>query len=175
MAGPNQLHVLREDVVVTEAQLLAVPEGPRTLAALRTNVNVSIGYLAAWLGGLGCVPLHNLMEDAATAEISRTQVWQWVRHGAVLDDGQRLTLDRVALVVLEELDAARRAVGSAAFAAGRWLEAGALFKRLVAARELPDFLTLEAYEQVLEAEFAPGGAGYRGGGGGGSGGARAKM
>ena len=156
MKTPNQItSKLREDVVVTAAELLAVPDGPRTVNALRNNVSVSVQYLEAWLGGNGCVPLHNLMEDAATAEISRTQAWQWVRHGAVLDDGQRLTMDRAAQIILEELDQIRREVGNAKFATGHFLEAAALFKEMVAARILPDFLTLPAYEIVLAEEFVP--------------------
>jgi len=158
MKTSNQLHRLREDVNVSEGDILGVPPGPRTVATLRNNINVSIQYLEAWLGGNGCVPVHNLMEDAATAEISRTQVWQWVRHGAVLDDGARLTRDRAAVVVLEELDSLRREVGNAKFAVGHYVEAAALFKQMVNARELPDFLTLPAYEQVLAEEFGETGA-----------------
>lgn len=156
MKTANQIHRLREDVRVTEEELLRVPQGPRTVAALRNNINVGIQYLEAWLGGNGCVPLHNLMEDAATAEISRTQVWQWVRYGAVLDDGQRLTADRACLVVQEELDGLRQQVGSARFATGHYLEAGAMFKQMIRSRELPDFLTLPAYDALVQEEFAYG-------------------
>src|SRR5258706_15323744 len=85
--GPNQLHVTRDDVLVTAADLLAVPEGEITAAGLRTNVDVGIQYLESWLRGAGCVPIYNLMEDAATAEISRAQGWQWGRHGGRLWDG----------------------------------------------------------------------------------------
>lgn len=154
MKTPNQITSKpRTDVNVAANELLAVPDGPRTVGALRMNINVSVQYLEAWLGGNGCVPLHNLMEDAATAEISRTQAWQWVKHGAVLDDGQALTLDRAAIFILEELDEVRRQVGNARFATGHYLEAAALFKQMVAARDLPDFLTLPAYDIILAEEF----------------------
>src|SRR5213596_1161648 len=91
MPGPHQLQVKREDVRVAARDLLLVPEGEITAAGLRTNIDVGVRYLAAWLGGSGCVPIYNLMEDAATAEISRSQVWQWLRHGAHLSNGQRIT------------------------------------------------------------------------------------
>jgi malate synthase len=153
MKTPNQIDRLREDVSVTAADLLAVPDGPRTKAALRNNINVAIQYLEAWLGGNGCVPLHNLMEDAATAEISRTQVWQWVRYGATLDDGQPLTRDAVAIAIQDELDEIRRSVGSAKFSTAHYLEAAALFKQMISSRDLPDFLTLPAYEALIAEEF----------------------
>ena len=155
MRTPNQIvSKPRNDVTASESTLLAVPDGPRTLGALRMNINVSVQYLEAWMGGNGCVPLHNLMEDAATAEISRTQVWQWVKYGAMMDDGQRLTRDRVAKIILDEVDTIRGQVGNARFATGHFMEAAAMFKQMVAARELPDFLTLPAYEVLLAEEFA---------------------
>src|SRR6185503_6363503 len=91
MKGPNQLARLREDVNVTADDLLRVPTGTRTEEALRHNVRVGVQYIEAWLRGSGCVPLYHLMEDAATAEISRAQVWQWLRHQATLDDGTTVT------------------------------------------------------------------------------------
>ena len=94
MPGANQLDRLREDVHVTAADLLAVPDGPITEAGLRTNISVGVRYLESWLRGNGCVPIFNLMEDAATAEISRAQIWQWIRHPAgVLDDGRKITAE----------------------------------------------------------------------------------
>ena len=90
MKTPNQIHVKREDVKVTAADLLNVPEGQITDQGLRMNVDVGIQYLESWLRGNGCVPIYNLMEDAATAEISRTQVWQWMHHGAQLSNGQKI-------------------------------------------------------------------------------------
>ena len=107
MKGQNQLDSKREDVHVTAADLLAVPPGTRTEAGLRHNVRVGVQYLEAWLRGLGCVPLYNLMEDAATAEISRAQVWQWMHHGARLEDGESSTEARVRALIDEEIGARR--------------------------------------------------------------------
>jgi len=104
MPTPNQLHRKLDDVQVTGSDLLAVPEGQITEAGLRSNVDVSIQYMAAWLGGNGCVPIHNLMEDAATAEISRAQIWQWIHHPTgVLDDGRKVTIDLYRQITGEEL------------------------------------------------------------------------
>jgi malate synthase len=143
MPGPNQLHVAREDVNVTARDLLQAPAGPRTEAGLRHNVSVAVRYLDAWLGGLGCVPLDDLMEDAATAEISRVQVWQWIRHGAALEgpltQGRPLTPALARRVIAEE-------------AGGRYAEAAALFETLSTAEQCADFLTLPAYDRVLEKE-----------------------
>src|SRR5512145_3055752 len=109
MKGKNQLGRLREDNVAGAADLLRVPEGTRTEAGLRHDVRVGVQYLEAWLRGVGCVPIENLMEDAATAEISRTQVWQWIRHRAALDDGRKVTPAMLRAVMDEELAPLRRA------------------------------------------------------------------
>src|SRR5262245_39783402 len=109
MPGPNQLDKKREDVSVSPADLLRVPTGTRTEAGLRHTGGVGIAYLEAWLRGSGCVPLHHLMEDAATAEISRGQVWQWLRHGATLDGGPPLDRERFRAVVREETEKLSRA------------------------------------------------------------------
>ncbi|PWC43571.1 malate synthase A [Azospirillum sp. TSO22-1] len=149
MPGPNQIERKRADVAVTAADLLQVPEGPKTEKGLRLNVAVGIGYIEAWLRGLGCVPLFNLMEDAATAEISRSQVWQWVRHGASLDDGRAVTLELVDAVIAEELVAWKGRLGAAAYDAGKWAEAAALFRDLVARTDFVEFLTLPAYDRIV--------------------------
>ncbi|MFL6094068.1 MAG: malate synthase A, partial [Blastococcus sp.] len=139
---PNQLDRQRDDVHVTPVQLLDVAgvPGDRTMAGLQANVEVAIRYLAAWLAGNGAVGIHGLMEDAATAEISRSQVWQWMNAGVVLDTGETVTEDLVRRVIdeevagieeLENLDDARR-----------------LFEQVALADEFPDFLTLPAYELV---------------------------
>jgi malate synthase len=146
MKGPNQLDVLRGDVHVTAADLLRVPTGTRTEAGLRHNIRVGVQYLEAWLRGSGCVPLYNLMEDAATAEISRTQVWQWIHHRATLDDGRPITAELFRRALGEEMDALRASLGPARFAEGRFDDAVALFERLSTARDCEDFLTLPAYE-----------------------------
>jgi malate synthase len=129
-----------------------VPSGPVTEAGLRQNVNVGILYLEAWLRGSGCVPLYNLMEDAATAEISRTQVWQWLRHGVRLEDGRPLTHALYAAVRDEELAHIRQQVGGGAWSAGRYETAAVLFDRLATSEELQDFLTLPAYEELTRNE-----------------------
>ena len=105
MPTPNQLAQDARDVQVSAKDLLQIPQGTITEAGLRNNVSVSIQYLAAWLGGLGCVPINNLMEDAATAEISRAQIWQWIKHpGGKLDDGRKVTAELFRTITREELD-----------------------------------------------------------------------
>jgi malate synthase len=146
MKGSNQLGRLREDVAVAAEDLLAVPGGTRTEAGLRHNVRVGIHYLEAWLSGTGCVPLYHLMEDAATAEISRAQIWQWLKHGAALDSGKTVTHDLVARVIDDEMGTIRSEVGADRFAGGRYDQARELFAGLCFRDSLTDFLTLEAYE-----------------------------
>ncbi len=148
MPEPNQIARKRPDVHVKAADLLAVPTGTITEVGLRHNVNVAICYIEAWLRGVGCVPLYDLMEDAATAEISRAQVWQWLHHRARLDDGRAIDLALVERVLTEELDAIAQMVGKNTFAAGRYHDAAKLFRQLVVAREFAEFLTLPAYELI---------------------------
>jgi len=135
-------------VVVTADDLLAIPAGDITEAGLRQNLNVGVSYLEAWLNGSGCVPLFHLMEDAATAEISRTQIWQWLRHGAALDDGRTIDVGLVKKTLGEELALIRHRVGERRYAAGRFELAADLFLQLVTSDELADFLTLAAYEHL---------------------------
>ena len=136
MSGPNQLHRLREDVAVTREDLLRIPEGTQTEAGLRHNIRVGVQYLAAWLGGQGCVPLYNLMEDAATAEISRAQVWQQLRHGL-------FTAERLDEITDEEL---------AQVHSPEIPEARALFRALSTAPDFEPFLTIPAYARLIEKE-----------------------
>lgn len=144
---PNQLGRRRDDVVVTAQQLLEVPQGTITEEGLRTNIRVGIQYIEAWLGGLGCVPLYNLMEDAATAEISRTQVWQWVHHPrGVLADGRKVTVELVHQLVAEELRRIQGERGAARFNSGHFAEAIWLFNEFVAGDRCENFLTLKAYD-----------------------------
>jgi len=154
MAGPNQLDRLREDVRVTAADLLVLPRGTRTEEGLRLNARVGIQYLEAWLRGNGCVPLYNLMEDAATAEISRTQVWQWIRHGAVLEDGRRVDAALLRQVLDEEMKRIASEVGAERFSRGRFAEARSLFERLSISEVLEEFLTIPAYEMLEAMEGA---------------------
>jgi len=154
MKGANQIARKRQDVHVSAADLIAVPEGTRTEAGLRQNVAVGIGYVEAWLRGTGCVPLFNLMEDAATAEISRAQVWQWVRHGQTLQDGRPVTKEFVREIVREENDKVKAAMGEEAFAQGRYEDAAQLMIELVEQPTFEEFLTLPAYERILADEKA---------------------
>jgi malate synthase A len=133
-----------------EALNHAVRDIPRE-DGLRQNVNAGIGYVEAWLRGTGCVPLYNLMEDAATAEICRTQLWQWIRHDTSLDDGRAIDQALFETVIDEKLARIRDMVGNDAWNAGRFDDAAALFKQMVEADDFPDFLTLPAYEQMTTA------------------------
>jgi malate synthase len=148
MPGVDQIARRREDVAVTAADLLTVPEGTITERGLRHNLNVGVLYLEAWLRGSGCVPIYNLMEDAATAEISRAQVWQWRRHGARLEGGPTIDDALVERLLEEELTRIRETVGEQRYADGRFAEAAALLRDLVLADEFTEFLTLPAYERV---------------------------
>lgn len=144
---PNQIDLQRDDVSVAAELLLDVPKGTITEEGLRSNIRVAIQYLEAWLGGLGCVPLYNLMEDAATAEISRTQVWQWLHHPrGVLDDGRKVTLSLVRELIRQELERIKAARTPAT--ANHLIEATQLFDELVAGDTLEEFLTLKAYEKL---------------------------
>jgi malate synthase len=148
MNGPNQLDRLREDVRVTAHDLLQVPRGTRTEEGLRLNVRVGVQYLQAWLHGLGCVPLYHLMEDAATAEISRAQVWQWIRHQASLADGRTVDPELLREVADEEMTRIEKEIGPERFRSGRFEEARDLFERLSTSETLEEFLTIPAYERL---------------------------
>jgi malate synthase len=144
---PNQIDRQRHDVSATPEQLVEVPRGRITEAGLRTNIRVGIQYIEAWLGGAGCVPLYNLMEDAATAEISRTQVWQWIHNPrGVLDDGRKVTAALVGKFIEEELERIRAERGEERFTQGLFPEAAQVFEELVMSETLDEFLTLKAYE-----------------------------
>ncbi|HXF66818.1 MAG TPA: malate synthase A [Burkholderiales bacterium] len=157
MPTPNQVHRKREDVVVGARDLLDFrPERPITEAGLRNNVSVGIQYLGAWLAGNGCVPVFNLMEDAATAEIARSQVWQWIRSPkGVLEDGRRITRQQVRKLVSEELARVRTLLGEADWKAGRYEEGAALFERLTTDEDFVEFLTLPAYELLTRTPHQP--------------------
>jgi malate synthase len=154
--SPNQLPVLREDVSVAAGDLLnaAATPGDRTLEGLRGNVSVGIQYLQAWLAGNGAVAIHNLMEDAATAEISRSQIWQWLNNGATLATGETVTQELVAQVVEQEWDSLRETVGEDALSSSSWEAARRLFVECAIDPDFPDFLTLPAYAEVLRRESA---------------------
>ncbi|MEH7386786.1 malate synthase A [Bacillus sp. JJ1521] len=147
MLGPNQIDKKREDVQVTAGDLIAVPEGNITELGVRTNINVGIQYIESWLRGHGAAPIHNLMEDAATAEISRAQLWQWIRHPkGVLEDGRKITFELVQQLKVEELEKIKQEIGRESFEAGRFAEATNLFEELVTNDEFVEFLTIPGYE-----------------------------
>ena len=148
MPTANQISRLREDVHVTRADLLVPHTGTRSEAGLRHNVRVGIQYIESWLRGSGCVPLYNLMEDAATAEIARAQVWQWVRYGVALEDGSVVTAARLHAVIDEEMARIAAEVGPARLERGRFADARKLFEALSTAPTFEEFLTLPAYEML---------------------------
>jgi malate synthase len=146
MHGPNQLHVMRDEVRVSAADLLRVPSGAITDAGLRRNIRVGVQYVEAWLGGNGCVPLYHLMEDAATAEICRAQLWQWLAHEARTDDGAAISLARFERTLAEEIERIHAEVGGARMLAGLFPSAARLFHAMVTNETFDEFLTLPAYE-----------------------------
>jgi malate synthase len=149
-AAPNQLERLREDVQVSAADLLnlAATPGEVTEAGLRTNVNVGFQYISFWLSGRGAAAINSLMEDAATAEISRTQIWQWVHHGVRLEDGRVVTDELVRELLDEETAKIRSNVGEEVWREGRPEETRQIFERAALSSELLEFFTLEAYEYL---------------------------
>lgn len=150
--APNQIDRPIDDVPLDVKALLTVPEGARTEGGLRHNIRVGVQYLEAWLRGNGCVPLYDLMEDAATAEISRTQVWQWLHHGAVLEGrpgGLRLDATAVRTIIDQEMTQIRTEVGDARYESGRFPLARDLFESISTDRSLADFLTVVAYDHIL--------------------------
>jgi malate synthase len=148
MPGPNQLDRLREDVEITAQDLLTfVPEGPITEDGLRLNISVGVQYLGAWLNGIGCVPINNLMEDAATAEISRSQVWQWIHSDrGVLDDGRKVDADLFRALLAEELDKIHEKYPENLHE--YFDRAAELFDDISTSDEFVDFLTLPAYQMI---------------------------
>ncbi|WP_066071413.1 malate synthase A [Neobacillus soli] len=150
MPTPNQIHTEKQQkVTITAQDLLEVPGGTITEEGVRTNINVGIQYVASWLSGKGAAPIYNLMEDAATAEISRAQLWQWIRHPkGVLKDGRKVTVEMYEQLKVEELERIKQEIGPDAFEGGRFDEAVVLFDGLILNDEFVDFLTLPGYEQL---------------------------
>ncbi|XP_059279134.1 malate synthase, glyoxysomal-like [Lycium ferocissimum] len=152
--APNQIHSMkRQDAsVLDEEDLLQSPRGVRTMEGLRLNTRVGIQYMAAWLKGDGAVPIYNFLEDTATAEISRVQIWQWLKYGAELDGdglGVKVNLELFGKVVEEEMARIEREVGREKFNKGMYKEACRIFTRQCAASVLDDFLTLDAYDYIV--------------------------
>jgi malate synthase len=154
MKTPNQIHKKRDDVNVSAKDLLNFqPKGPVTEAGLRTNINIGIQYLGAWLAGTGCVPIFNLMEDAATAEISRAQIWHWIRSPlGILDDGRKVTKELFRELVPQELEKVRQLLGDKGYAAGKYPEGAKMFEELTLEDDFVEFLTLPAYDYLIAHE-----------------------
>ncbi|WP_040443522.1 malate synthase A [Ktedonobacter racemifer] len=149
MKSPNQIERKREDVQVGAADLLKVPEGTITEVGLRNNISVSLQYLESWLRGLGCVPINNLMEDAATVEISRAQIWQWIRHPkGVLEDGRKVTSELYHQLREEELQKLKDALGEERYATRKFAPAAEILNQLVSDDQFVEFLTLPAYQYL---------------------------
>jgi malate synthase len=146
MKGPNQIGVLRQEVEVMPGDLLRVPQGEITEAGLRNCIRVGVQYIEAWLRGSGCVPLYNLMEDAATAEICRAQLWQWLHHEARTSDGVPVTPDRIDTLLMAELDRIHSEVGPGRLLSGVFPTAVRLFEQMIKKDEFDEFLTLPAYD-----------------------------
>jgi malate synthase len=148
MPGDNQLNVIRENVNVTANDLLKVPDGEITENGVRGNIRVGIQYMEAWLRGNGCVPLYHLMEDAATAEISRAQLWQWIHHKAKLNDGRQLTVQLFDEWMKEELQIIGSKIGQDRFTSGKFSQASSLFSDMIKEEDFDEFLTIPAYNQL---------------------------
>jgi malate synthase len=151
MPNANQISRQRDDITISASDLLSFgPDGPITEQGMRTNINVGLQYMGAWLSGLGCVPVFNLMEDAATAEISRSQIWQWINSPkGVLDDGREITIEMFREMLPEELSKVEKTVGTTPFASESYKTAARLLDRLVINKDFEDFLTFSAYEHIL--------------------------
>ncbi|WP_178985830.1 malate synthase A [Winogradskyella helgolandensis] len=148
MPTPNQLHVTRDDVHITEQDLVELPKGTVTEAGIRKNINVGILYTEAWLRGYGAVALYNLMEDAATAEISRTQVWQWLKNEVIIEDGRQFNMEMYNDIFNEEIEKILKEVGEDTIDSTKFELAINLFDKLVISEEFEEFLTLPAYQYL---------------------------
>ena len=137
--------MIQKPLHITAKDLLSIPKGTITEEGLKWNIDVGLQYLAAWLDGNGCVPIYNLMEDAATAEISRTQVWQWVKHGAKLQTGEKVTAQMVREATASVLEKLKKQVGEERFNSGKLTAAAKILVELMTSPNLHDFLTLDAY------------------------------
>lgn len=150
MVGPNQLPVKRNDVSVSRDDLLRVPQGTITMEGVASNVSVGLRYLESWLTGKGCVPINNLMEDAATTEICRAQLWQWVKNRATLADGRTITAKIVQDLISDQVTSLSN--NRSKTDAGNVRTAGKLFAQIATAEEFPEFITIPAYEELLAME-----------------------
>ena len=148
MPGANQITRRNPGIHIQGSDLLAVPEGEITRKGLEMNIDIGLRYLAAWLDGLGCVPIYDLMEDAATAEISRAQLWQWAHHSGRMTDGVTIDVPVVLATIPVVLKRIEQELGAERFAASKFTAAGKLFEEMTAAKEMPEFLTTIAYASI---------------------------
>jgi malate synthase len=149
MPEPNQIYNKMEDIRISSEDLLELPIGTITIEGLKTNINVAVRYLEAWLRGNGCVPLYNLMEDAATAEISRTQIWQWLHNSeGILEDGTVITYNLFNSLLQEEIEKIKSLVGKEKFYKGAYGLAVEILNQLATEKDFTEFLTLNAYEYI---------------------------
>ncbi len=149
MPTPNQLARKREDVQVTAADLLKVPEGTITEAGLRNNISVGLQYLESWLRGSGCVPINHLMEDAATVEIARAQVWQWIHHPqGILNDGRKVTVELFRKLAREEEEKVTAELSPEQLAGRKFSEAAHILDEIITSDDFVEFLTLPAYRYL---------------------------
>jgi malate synthase len=152
MPQPNQINKIPGNIKIEANDLLVAEKGDITEEGLRKNISVGIQYLAAWLGGNGCVPIYNLMEDAATAEISRAQVWQWNKHHCKTSAGKEIDPEYVKKIVKEEMVQIKKEVGEQKFAKGNYERASKMFEEMSIASQFDDFLTVPAYNEILRSE-----------------------
>ena len=148
MSAENQISKKLDDLTIQAADLIELPEGTITEAGLRMNINVGILYIESWLRGNGAAAIYHLMEDAATAEISRTQIWQWSKNEAKLDDGRIITYKLYEQLKAEELEKIKDYIGKEAYQNGRFPEAIDIFDRLIYSKDFIEFLTVPAYELI---------------------------
>ncbi len=148
MTTPNQIEASPRDAAISAEDLLAVPGGDVTEAGLRRNIHVGLLYLASWLCGNGCVAIHNLIEDAATAEVSRALVWQWIQHRTALNDGRVVSRDLVEQIVAEELQVTRENIGNERYKSGRFDTAAEIFQRITTGDAFPAYMSLIGYEYL---------------------------
>ena len=148
MPDANQIHRKMKDPQIRAKDLLKVPTGNITEKGLRHNIKVGLQYLEAWLSGNGCVPLYNLMEDAATAEISRTQLWQWIKHTSKMSNNEKITKNLFIKLLDEELLVIEKEIGTERFSKGKFALAAKLFKEMIVSKNIDEFLTLPAYKHI---------------------------
>ena len=147
--GKNQLDVSLDNINITQEDLLEVHKGEKTEDGMRECIRVGIQYIAAWLGGRGAVPLYNLMEDAATAEISRAQIWQWLKHSTSLNDGRTVTIELFRSILEDEINGLKEIIEENQWKDGKYEKAIELFEKMSISPDCKEFLTLSAYEEII--------------------------